>query len=398
MAQTKENLTRLHYMDNLRALIMIAGVFFHAALAYSLYMHEIWLSADPLNTPFMDWLVSFLHSFRMPLFFVIAGFFAAMLVRRKGMVGMLKNRALRILLPLIIFWPLIYMAIVFPVGWAINNVENLSPLLTSIKVLVENPDSPRRTPTLAHLWFLYYLVFFYILVRVCHWLPLGKLKRLVVRLHPITATLIFPLLLIPSLLITSTPFPPPDHFTPQLWVFGFFGLFFAYGYTLFSSTRHLDFYQRRWPLLVLISLILSRVMLMFLPEHVGFKRDPPFLIHLIIACCTAYIAVCMCFAGLVCARQFLGQRNAFMRFMSDASYWIYLIHLPITLAIQYWLMDQSGGVTYKYAVSVVGTLAICILTYPLAVRFTPIGKLLNGKRHSLRPANLQPNKCSSDKF
>ena len=41
-----------------------------------------------------------IHGFRMPLFFVVSGFFAAMLWRQRGMKEMLKHRAKRILLPL----------------------------------------------------------------------------------------------------------------------------------------------------------------------------------------------------------------------------------------------------------------------------------------------------------
>ena len=69
--------SRLYYFDNLRALAMIAGVFFHAALAYSPMSHNIWLSADIEQSIIVDWISWFTHLFRMPLFFVIAGFFVA---------------------------------------------------------------------------------------------------------------------------------------------------------------------------------------------------------------------------------------------------------------------------------------------------------------------------------
>ena len=37
---------RYHFMDNLRAIAMIAGIFFHAALAYSPMLSSVWLTAD----------------------------------------------------------------------------------------------------------------------------------------------------------------------------------------------------------------------------------------------------------------------------------------------------------------------------------------------------------------
>lgn len=60
---------RLHYLDNLRALAMIAGVFFHAALAYSPMLNTYWLSADTQQSSMVDVVGFFMHLFRMPLFF-----------------------------------------------------------------------------------------------------------------------------------------------------------------------------------------------------------------------------------------------------------------------------------------------------------------------------------------
>jgi hypothetical protein len=39
-----------------------------------------------------DLLVALIHAFRMPVFFIVAGFFAAMLVQRRGRSGLLKHR------------------------------------------------------------------------------------------------------------------------------------------------------------------------------------------------------------------------------------------------------------------------------------------------------------------
>ena len=79
-----QNDDRVHYMDNLRALAMLAGVVFHAALAYSPFIHNYWPTAYAASSRLVDVLAWFVHLFRMPLFFPIAGFFAALLVRRHG--------------------------------------------------------------------------------------------------------------------------------------------------------------------------------------------------------------------------------------------------------------------------------------------------------------------------
>ena len=45
-----QSLSRFYYMDNLRALAMLLGIFFHAALAYVTTLQELWLAADPANS------------------------------------------------------------------------------------------------------------------------------------------------------------------------------------------------------------------------------------------------------------------------------------------------------------------------------------------------------------
>ena len=43
-----------------------------------------------------------IHGFRMPLFFLVSGFFTAMLWRTRGLRALLKQRTTRILLPLVL--------------------------------------------------------------------------------------------------------------------------------------------------------------------------------------------------------------------------------------------------------------------------------------------------------
>jgi glucan biosynthesis protein C len=80
------------------------------------------------------------------------------------------------------------------------------------------------------------------------------------------------------------------------------------------------------------------------------------------------------------ALRFLSEPNMVRRYMADASYWIYLVHYPLVLALQ----DALAGVRWHWAVKcpaiVLATLAISLVTYHYLVRFTVIGLVLNGPR------------------
>jgi peptidoglycan/LPS O-acetylase OafA/YrhL len=68
-----------------------------------------------------------------------------------------------------------------------------------------------------------------------------------------------------------------------------------------------------------------------------------------------------------------------MRWLADGSYWVYIVHLPLLLAIQYRLLDMQLHWTAKFAISVLGTALLSFASYQLLVRHTVLGRLLNGK-------------------
>ncbi len=380
------NIQRLHYMDNLRALIMLLGVFLHAGLAYSPHMSQMWLTADQVNTPLMDIFISFVHSFRMPLFFLISGFFTAMLIQKRGFVQLAKNRALRILLPFVLFLPLVIAGIIFPLGWALENVEHPSAIMQFIIAMKDTPDAPQAPPGTAHLWFLYYLLWFYLLTWIGHiLLPKSWLSK--VQQLPSSALFILPLLMTPALLLGQVPFAAPESFLPQFWAILFFGGFFATGMLLYHNSHWLQSFVPHTKWLIFAAVVLFVPFYWLSPEQASFMPVQQSLITtLVLAACLAGLSLSISLIGLNLAQRFLSKRNRLMGFVSDASYWIYIVHFPIVLMIQYVLLDQSGGVLQKYLITCSLTLLICFLSYLILVRWTPIGWMLNGRRAALRVA------------
>ena len=78
---------------------MLLGVALHAALSF---IGIPWAVQDSQTSPLLGGLVAAVHGFRMPLFFLLSGFFTAMLWRKRGLGGLLRQRGSRILIPLIV--------------------------------------------------------------------------------------------------------------------------------------------------------------------------------------------------------------------------------------------------------------------------------------------------------
>lgn len=382
---------RLHYLDNLRALAMIGGVFFHAALAYSPVLHNLWLTADSHQSVVVDIVSWFSHLFRMPVFFVIAGFFVAYLVGKRGMRGMLANRAKRILLPFIIFLPLCLWAIVASLMSAVATVENKSPMLLMIAQAIATPGSQPPPFSTMHLWFLYNLMFFCILTWVLGYLNWTRLFNLFNDIKPLYFILLFPLLLMPALMSVSSPFPAPDQLLPQLWSFGFFGLFFALGYWIFHAEQFIEKIQPYGWTLLAASILAYALYHYSIPKQISYPPVPnEFPLNLLLKSCEAYISVWMTLACLVFGKRYLNTHNSVMRFFSDSSYWIYIIHLPLLFAVQFQLLDQDWGLLAKFSASVGITLAIGAVSYIALVRWTPIGWMLNGRKKATHKTGTLP--------
>ncbi|HEY0859610.1 MAG TPA: acyltransferase family protein, partial [Pseudoxanthomonas sp.] len=73
-----------------------------------------------------------------------------------------------------------------------------------------------------------------------------------------------------------------------------------------------------------------------------------------------------------------GGRSATMRWLADASYWVYLVHLPVLFAIQYRLLDVPLHWIAKFALATASTLAVSFASYQVLVRHTVLGRLLDG--------------------
>ncbi|HWX47344.1 MAG TPA: acyltransferase family protein [Roseomonas sp.] len=91
-------LDRQHYLDYLRAFLMFLGIPYHTALAFSI--HQRWIVESDQDSALLSWAAQYSHTFRMPTFFLIAGFFALMLCRRDAGAWW-RSRMIRLGVPLV---------------------------------------------------------------------------------------------------------------------------------------------------------------------------------------------------------------------------------------------------------------------------------------------------------
>jgi peptidoglycan/LPS O-acetylase OafA/YrhL len=381
---------RMHALDAVRAGALLLGVFFHATLSFM--DPRIWIIPDA-SEPSLPLGITFfvLHIFRMSVFFLLAGFFARMLLERRGLGGFIKDRAKRIVVPLAVFWPIVFTAIVTCFLW--------SAVQANGGTMPEGPPPPpltAQTFPLTHLWFLYVLIIFYLgalglrlisrPIDAGGWIGrvLDAAMRVIVRfrLEPIVfgAPVVAALWLKPDWYMWFGLPTPDTGLVPNLPAMLAFGGAFAFGWLLHRQIDLLQIWRRAWApaLLAAIAATGGALWLAGLtPELAPAAQDWRKL-----AFAVAYvIAIWTWTAGLIgAALTFLSGHSPARRYVSDASYWVYILHLPVMMAGQVLLAPLAWPALAKYAVLLAGVLAICFITYHLLVRYSFIGAILNGKK------------------
>ena len=93
-----------------------------------------------------------------------------------------------------------------------------------------------------------------------------------------------------------------------------------------------------------------------------------------------------CFGLLGLFRWVASRERVWVRYLSDASYWLYLCHLPLVIAGQRLTVSWPVSVHLKFVLIITAVVALLLGVYQLGVRYTRIGTTLNGPR--ARPVRL----------
>ena len=381
---------RLHGLDALRGAALLLGVVLHASLGY--LPTVIWPFADEQTSPWATVIFFAIHLFRMTTFFLIAGLFAHLLLERRGTWGFIRDRLGRIAGPLFGLWWVVFPAIIAVFIWKAA-LDNGGTIPTG-----GPPPPPLALETfpLTHLWFLWVLLILYaafLLLRA----PFAMLDRdgAVGRfIDRLTGALIGPwtpaVMAAPlALALWLTPdwlavfgIPTPDKgLVPNPAALAGFGSAFALGLMLDRRRDLLVRIERLW-LVFTVMAVGAGTGAFVLSGGAVFTFDPvtdPSL-KTALACLYAFAVFASSLAVMALALRFLSGYSAVRRYLADASYWIYIIHLPLVMAAQVLMLEAPLPWWGKLAAVTAGVMAVSLISYELLVRHTFIGKGLNGRR------------------
>ncbi len=396
---------RLHALDALRGIAMALGVYLHAAMGWVEGVPEwFWPITEP-SDGFISLSVMFIHAWRMEVFFLVSGFFTAMLLARRGMARMLRNRSARILLPFAI--ALLTIQPLCAVVWGWGFAQDLPDVKTTDSIVwwlkwAWDPSDPGRP---WHLWFLYELC----------WLVAGAtLVALLARISGGRATnaiagalasavafccrnplgsFLLAIPLLGALLLQEGWSPQPNpSLIPRFTLMLPYVVPFGAGWLLYRRRDGLLALGRRWWMHLIIAVpmfVVHLVMVIIQAEPMKKGEPTPEWFQVLGRSTSALLTMSLTLTIIGLFMAVLSSpsdriRRA-MRYLSDSAYWVYLAHLPLVVVVAILMRDLEWHPILKLAINVTLSSVILLVTYELLVRHTLIGRLLNGKRVPWRP-------------
>ncbi|MBN1241058.1 MAG: acyltransferase family protein [Gammaproteobacteria bacterium] len=383
---------RLHALDAVRAFALLLGIVLHATMTFFMPLHVTDSSqSEALGVTFFV-----IHIFRMSLFFLIAGFFAHMLVQRRGFKAFVGNRAKRIVVPMIAGWVVFAPLTIGAMIWGAVKMNGPGAL-----------DAPQQSTgfPLIHLWFLYYLCLLYVIVlglRAAVDAAAGARAKTLRRavdgaVRALTLAPLAPLVLAAPLALVLVldeswipwgGIPTPDQgFMPRVPALVGFGSAFVFGWLLHRQLDLLHEFRRRWPWLLTFAVALSAACLWIVGSP--GQGDPlmagvPAWVRAVYAACYTTSSWCWAFGIVGAALRLFSRPSPVARYVADSSYWLYLAHLPLVFFLQAVVADWPLHWSVKFPLIVTAALTVLLASYHYVVRPTFIGEVLNGRRYPRR--------------
>ena len=364
---------RFHSLDFLRALALLMGVLLHVLVLF--------LEPADGSEPRLGASIIFIwiHTWRMPLFMLLAGFFTAFSLAKRDVGNYALNRLIRLGAPILLLW-----SVIPAIDEAATELFKIPELISWL--LYDVPFTLR----LDHLWFLYYLLLFYGVLLLLKSISPKIFSFISDYKLSLTRVLI---LWLPILILLSPLNKPTGGIFGDIpTTFGevnigsmlFMASFFMIGMQAYKSSKFLENLQRTrfWlPSLTIFSLIPIGLLVW------GGVKDEPFafsgLLELwIVNSLSGSAALLLVLSIMGLAMHKISSSGHLLRWLVRLSYPIYVFHLMFVISVSGTLMFFGINDWIVVLLGFASGILFPVIIYYAFISWTPLDWVFNGYKNS----------------
>ena len=369
---------RFHSLDFLRALALLMGVLLHVLVLF--------LEPADGSEPRLGASIIFIwiHTWRMPLFMLLAGFFTAFSLAKRDVGNYALNRLIRLGVPILLLW-----SVIPAIDEAATELFKIPELISWL--LYDVPFTLR----LDHLWFLYYLLLFYGVL-----LLLKSINPKIFSFisdYKLSLTRVLILWLPILILLSPLNKPTGGIFGDIPTTFGevnigsmlFMASFFIIGIQIHKNSQFLETLKRFrfW----LPSLIVSSLIPIALLGWGGFKDEPfafsgPLEMWIVNGLAgSATLLLVLSIMGF--AMHQISSSGQMLRWLVKLSYPIYVFHLMFVISVSGTLMFFSVNDWIVVLLGFLSGILFPVMIYYAFISWTPLDWIFNGYKNSKYRSN-----------
>lgn len=361
---------RRYDIDWLRILLIFSVFLFHIGMYFNGFG---WHIKNPERLYWLDPIMGYLHTWRMPLLFLVSGVGTYFALGKRTMGQFFGERARKLMIPLVFG-----MFVIIPPQVFVEKQAQYGTYLNFIPHITEG-SYPEGNFSWHHLWFVLYLFIcasaaipFILMLRSRFGSSFYKILEKYASVKGFMFLLVIPLFLVKMILLPY--FPHETHALIDDWEYiASSFLFFMYGYILLSNKKLTGSIIEQRRIYAIASILLSSLYF-----YDWFHSIDPYVSEnlQLLLYCLAQISIALALIGYF--GRYLNHDHPWRKTLNEAIYPFYILHQTVILVLAFSLRNYEIQVGWRFAVLTVLSFVTIILIYMLVIRPFKLTRFLFG--------------------
>ncbi|MEM9686516.1 MAG: acyltransferase family protein [Bacteroidota bacterium] len=368
---------RLHYIDWMRVLAFMVLIVFHCAMPFVQFNWEI---KNRETSVILDRIIIWLHQWRLPLLFFIAGVGVRFSLKKRSVLKFLGERFIRLFIPLA--FAMFFLTPLQVYFERLQDQEIQAGYFNFYPSVFDLVPYPEGTLTWSHMWFVAYLFVFTLLL--LPFFSLSKLKvsekfkqrfDLVFKNPLVSLSLAIPF--IAYYFMFYVKWPEQGSLIDDWFVFNSSITFYFFGFLLspISGFWESCLKYRRLYLTIACGMAILLILGYYWTVSLPKQQDLSLYAYGLLNGIHIWVII---LSVIGYTMRYLNFTNTYLRYLTAAVYPYYILHQTVIVATGYYVVQWNVGIALKFIVLIGICVATIAMLYHFIIRKTIISRVLFG--------------------